>query len=190
MEASQIQPPVPPDTTPAGPEGNGVTSGVAGNSAKIETVLERLRGLQKQAAPIGQTKKYVIPGYEGCLGVELQYIDSEVVEEIVTAVQRETKDSNGKGSNLLASIDTIERACKRIMIRSTPADDWIDISEDVNNPVKFDARLSALLNFSANSPREVIIKLFGRDHAIINLNVAFSQWLADGSKTQAEDFLL
>jgi hypothetical protein len=55
--------------------------------------------------------------------------------------------------------------------------------------VRLDENLARLLNFDADSGREVVLGLFGSEHAITNQNMILSNWLADRTKQLDEDFL-
>lgn len=154
-----------------------------------DDILSSLRESREAAQPFGKTKVLEVPGYNGLLAIEYQYIGSEITEAIARKVRRETRSNGGRGINLLASIDTLRAACKRVLVRKKIGDKWTSIG-GANRPfVRLDTRISSLLNFNAEDGREVVLGLFGSEHKIVQQNVILSAWLADQTRELDEDFL-
>jgi hypothetical protein len=167
-----------------------------------QALISNLRQLRADAADLyGKTKVMDVPGYHGMLGVEFQYISSEVTEKIAREVRRETKNVNGQGVSLLSSLDTLIAASKNVLKRAKryASGDWLNedgtyaegvtsISKDHQVNFRSD-ELARILDYDASDPREVVIGLYGSEHKIIQANVLLSQWLTDKSRTADEDFL-
>jgi hypothetical protein len=154
-----------------------------------ESLMGTLREAQREAQPFGKTKLIHVPGYNGLLAIEYQYIGSEITESIARKIRRETRPVDGRGSGLLSSIDTLRAACKRVLCRRTLDGPWMSVGGKSRPIVRLDENLARLLNFDADSGREVVLGLFGSEHAITNQNMILSNWLADRTKQLDEDFL-
>lgn len=155
---------------------------------QLSAIVNEVKESQKGISPISKTKTLTVPGYKGLLGIEYRFIDTEVTESIAREVNRETKHNNGVGAGLLSSIDTLVRGCKRVMVRGDArSKEWMSIGGD--RMIHLDHELAAILGFQASDSRDVVLALFGSEHAIINQNLIYSRWLADTESTQAEDFL-
>jgi len=154
-------------------------------------VLESIREARVEAQPFGKTKLIEVPGYHGLLAIEYQYIGSEITESIARKVRRETRAVDGRGSSLLSSIDTLRAACKRVLCRRSVEDkEWMSVGGTTQPVVRLDTKLSRLLNYDADDGREVVLGLFGSEHAILQQNIVLSNWLADKTRQADEDFLL
>lgn len=192
MEGMEGAPPAfpvpPPSLENEGPEEEEVVE-VDGNGEVPETLLSELREAQHEVQPFGRTKIIQVPGYNGLLAIEYQYIGSEVTEAIARKVRRETRAVDGRGSGLLSSIDILRAACTRVLCRRTLDGPWMSVGGKARPIVRLDEHLARLLNFDANTGREVVLGLFGSEHAITNQNMILSNWLADRTKQLDEDFL-
>jgi hypothetical protein len=151
-----------------------------------KAVIAGIRQQRTELEPFGRTLVIEIPGYQGMLGIEYGYIDSEATETISRAVAKETRSHGGKGITLLASIDTLVEACRRVMIRKDTSQDWRPMPPE---PVQFDSQLSETLEFDASSPREVVLGLFGSEHAVVQQYMKLSAWLTNVN-TDVDDALL
>lgn len=181
-------PPIPPGSEPIEEE---EAYEVGQNGDVPADLLATLSEARKEAQPFGKTKLIEVPGYHGLLAIEYQYIGSEITEAIARKVRRETRSVDGQGSGLLASIDTLRAACKRVLCRrSADEKEWISVGGKSKPVVRLDTTLSRLLNYDADDGREVVLGLFGSEHAINQQNLIVSQWLADKSRTSDEDFLV
>lgn len=196
MEGSPTRPPVPPVMPPVMPpeveledREEDIELFDNENGDVPESLLSELRDAQREAQPFGKTKLIHVPGYNGLLAIEYQYIGSEVTESIARKVRRETRPVDGRGSGLLSSIDTLRAACKRVLCRRTLDGPWMSVGGKGRPIVRLDEQLARLLNFDAESGREVVLGLFGSEHAITNQNMVLSGWLADRTKKLDEDFL-
>jgi hypothetical protein len=176
-----------------------VTNGEVDEESE-QNLITNLRQLQKDAADVfGKTKVMDVPGYQGMLGIEYQYISSEVTEKIARDIRRETKHVNGAGTNLLSSVDTLIAASKNVLIRNGNHGEWLNedgsYAEGVhpinkNHQVNFkNTELARILEYDAMDSREVVLGLYGSEHKIIQANIILSQWLTDKSRTADEDFL-
>jgi hypothetical protein len=151
-----------------------------------KAVIAGIRQQRTELEPFGQTKIIDVPGYNGMLGIEYNYIDSETTETISRAVAKETRSHGGKGITLLASIDTLIEACRRVVIRGATDQDWRSMPPD---PVVFDSQLSETLGYDAGSSREVVLGLFGSEHAIVQQYMKLSAWLTNVTQ-DVDDALL
>ena len=162
-------------------------------------IIESLRQTRAEVADVfGKTKVLDVPGYKGLLAVEYQYISSEVTEKISREIRRETRNVNGSGVTLLASLDTLIAASKRVLIRDKAEGSWTDESGqlspgvrgiDGDRPVNFRGhRLAEILRYDAGDNREVVLGLFGSEHSVIQQQILLSNWLTDRSRTADEDF--
>lgn len=161
------------------------------NGEVPEGVMASIREARVEAQPFGRIKVIEVPGYHGLLAVEYQYIGAEITEAIARKVRRETRAVDGRGSNLLASIDTLRAACKRVLCRRDASDkEWLSVGGSAQPVVRLDVKLANLLSYDASDGREVVLGLFGSEHAIIQQNVILGNWLADRTRESDEDFLL
>ena len=178
-----------------GDSGNG-----DGDSEEKDNLLTNLRQLRKDATDLyGHTKVLEVPGYEGLLAIEYQYISSEVTEKIARDVRRETKNVNGIGTNLLASLDTLIAASKNVLIRNSAHGNWIEDDgsycqgvRGINggSQVNFkNTALAEILDYDASDSRDVVLGLYGSEHKIVEANIILSRWLTDRTRTSDEDFL-
>ena len=187
------------------PELTSVTEAATATNGAIDeetegALLDNLKHLRTEAADVfGTTKIMEVPGYHGLLAIEYQYINSEVTEQIARDIRRETKNVNGIGTNLLASLDTLIAASKSVMVRDKLEEEWRPITqsrkewlagEQHHKRISFrQMDLSHLLDYSAGDFREVALGIYGSEHAVIEANVILSRWLTDKSRTADEDFL-
>lgn len=177
---------------------------------KAQDIIESLRQQRREVADVyNKTKILDVPGYNGLLAVEYQYINSEVTEDIARKIRRETKNVNGRGLTLLSAVDTLVAASKRVLIRDKAEGDWIDadgnlapgvrgiesepraqnVGIDNNRPVSLrGTALSKVLKYAADDDRENVMGLFGSEHSVIQTQVLLSNWLTDRSRTADEDF--
>jgi hypothetical protein len=166
-----------------------------------QDLLSNLKALRREATDLyGKSKVLEVPGYHGMMAIEYQYISSEVTEKIARDVRRETKNVNGIGTNLLASLDTLIAASKNVLTRREGVSgDWL--LEDGTygpgvRPISGEhqvnlrsTELSRLLDYDAADSREVVLGLFGSEHSVIEQNIFLSRWLTDKTRTADEDFL-
>jgi len=163
-------------------------------------LITNLRQLRTDAVDLyGHTKVLDVPGYKGMLAIEYQYISAEVTEKIARDVRRETKNVNGVGTNLLASLDTLIAASKNVLIRRKIQGEWLTEDGGLGIGVKGiggehqvnlrSTELAEILNYDAADPRDVVLGLFGSEHKIIEANIILSRWLTDKTRTSDEDFL-
>lgn len=157
------------------------------DSDGVGSVLEQLRQARKDVQPIGKTEIIEIPGYQHLMAIEFQYVDAEVTEQIAKQVINELRSHNGSGTALLTAIDLIIASTKQIMVRDDVGQVWRPIIERIP-AVKFDEKLASLLKFNASSPREVVLGVFGSQHAILGVNMTLSQWLANVTRKADADF--
>jgi hypothetical protein len=152
-------------------------------------LLDNLKQLRAEATNLfGTTKVMEVPGYKGLLAIEYQYINSEVTEVIAREVRRETKNVNGIGMNLLASLDTLIAASKNVLIRKDTHRDWRPL--DKEHQVNFKSlTLARTLDYPADDSRDVVLGLYGSEHSVIEANILLSRWLTDKTRTADEDFL-
>jgi hypothetical protein len=152
-------------------------------------LLDNLKQLRAEATNLyGTTHIMEVPGYQGLLAIEYQYISSEVTENIARDVRRETKNVNGAGSGLLSSVDTLVAASKNVLIRKDIHHDWRPL--DKNRQVNFRSlELARTLDYVADDSREVVLGLYGSEHKVIEANIFLSRWLTDKTRTADEDFL-
>lgn len=154
-----------------------------------DSLFQNLRNAREDLQPFGHTITLEVPGYKGLLGIDFQYIGTDVTEKIARKIARNTKSVNGEGSSLLASLDTLIAACREVMVRDNPDQVWRSIKPGYV-PVKLDTRLSEILKYDARDQREVVLGLFGSEHAIIQMNVQLSRWLTDITRKVDEDFFM
>lgn len=163
-------------------------------------LITNLKHLRTEAVDVyGHTKVLEVPGYKGLMAIEYQYINAEVTENIARTIRRETKNHNGVGTNLLASLDTLIAASMNVLVRKETDGEWLreDGSYgagvhpiDRENQVNFrDLELARILGYDAADSREVVLGLFGSEHSIIQANIMLSGWLTDKTRTADEDFL-
>jgi hypothetical protein len=152
-------------------------------------LLDNLKQLRAEATNLfGTTKVMEIPGYHGLLAIEYTYINAEVTEMIARDVRRETKNVNGIGMNLLASLDTLIAASKNVLIRKDVQRDWRPL--DKEHQVNFKSlELARTLDYPASNSREVVLGVYGSEHSVIEANILLSRWLTDKTRTADEDFL-
>lgn len=177
---------------------------IAGNGEVGEddeaNLIANLRQLRSETANVfGSTKVMEVPGYEGLLAIEYNYISSEVTEKIARDVRRETRSVNGAGTTLLSSLDTLIAASKNVLIRNRAQGDWV--TEDGSyapgvRPIRRDhavnfrsVELATILDYDAGNSREVVLGLYGSEHSVIEANVFLSRWMTDKTRTADEDFL-
>jgi hypothetical protein len=167
----------------------GVTTNGEVDDEAQGALLDNLKQLRTEATNLyGQNKIMEVPGYQGLLAIEYQYISSEVTESIGRDVRRETKNVNGIGSGLLASIDTLIAASKNVLIRSDVHNEWRPINK--NKQVNFKSlEMSRILDYPADDSREVVLGLYGSEHKVIEANIILSRWMTDKTRTSDEDFL-
>jgi hypothetical protein len=180
---------MPPEVEVEGREEEDIELFDSENGDVPDSLLSELREAQREAQPFGKTKLIHVPGYNGLLAIEYQYIGSEITESIARKIRRETRPVDGRGSGLLSSIDTLRAACKRVLCRRTLDGPWMSVGGKGRPIVRLDVHLAHLLNFDAEDGREVVLGLFGSEHAITNQNMILSGWLADRTKKLDEDFL-
>jgi len=187
-------PPEPPESESSELEPN--TTEVEENGAVPAEVLDNIREQRAEvAAVVGKTKILEVPGYKGCLAIEYKYIGSEITENIARKVRRETRSANGQGSTLLASIDTLRAACRRVLVRADTHSKWKSPGGDRMPIVRLDSNLARLLKFDPadfdpdNSGRGTVLGVFGSEHKINQANLLVSQWLSDTTREIDEDFL-
>jgi hypothetical protein len=183
--------PIPPQAEAMAPEEVDDDSDLVEENGEVpDDVLATLREAQVEVQPLGKTKILEVPGYKGLLAIEYQYIGSEVTENIARKVRRQTRAIDGRGSGLLSAIDTLRASCKRVVCRRTTDDKkWMSVGGKKLPVVRLDLTLARLLNFDAEDGRDVVLQLFGSEHAITNANLIISSWMTDQTRQMDEDFL-
>lgn len=161
-----------------------------GHSTPDAALFQNLRKARAEIQPFGNSLTLEVPGYAGLLGIEYKYIDTGVTERIAKKIARELRSVHGEGETLLGSIDTLVAASKQIVVRDDEKAEWRPITQSII-PVKLgDLKLTEILDYQARDAREVVLGLFGSDHAIIRQSVALSQWLSDVTRKVDEDFFM
>jgi hypothetical protein len=150
-----------------------------------ETVLDELRGRRTELEPVGKTIVLEIPGYDGKLAAEYQYIGTEETELISKRVMKETKRFGHRGMTLLSSADLLIAACQRVLIRGAADQDWAPLQPA---PVRFDRSLAEAFRLPAEEPREVVMAIFGSEHAVVEQNMKLSNWLTNTTREVDDDF--
>jgi hypothetical protein len=165
-----------------------------------DALLDNLKQLRTEAVDLfGTSKVMEVPGYKGLMAVEYAYISSEVTEHIAREVRRETKNVNGIGTNLLASLDTLIASSKNILIRKEAGSEWVNKDGSYapgvhpinkSKQVNFKSlELSRILDYPADDSREVVLGVYGSEHKVIEANIILSRWMTDKTRTADEDFL-
>jgi hypothetical protein len=68
--------------------------------------------------------------------------------------------------------------------------EWMSVGGSGQPVVRLDAKLARLLKYEADGGREVVLGLFGSEHAILQQSLILGAWLADRTRESDEDFLL
>jgi hypothetical protein len=154
-----------------------------------KTMLDRLR---EKRSNLGAKRTVTIdvPGYDGELGVRYQWKPYEELARRGQALQK-VKDPTKR--DMLAAADTLIALCDEVVIQaeSDPRADekgWAPLTDEGDDPIKFDEYLADKLGYEATSAREAVFGLFNNDYAVLNQAMTLSVWLQDTTQEVDSDF--
>jgi hypothetical protein len=114
----------------------------------------RARALRRKLA--GEKElTLVVPGYESLLGVRYHPIPESEWRDVASKIGN-VDDANG----LEIAIDVMIAACDAIVWRDEPVGDFTVVTDDDDQPIRFDVRLAEWLGFEAQTAREVVREVF------------------------------
>ncbi len=179
-----------PDTTPTvvatadlGAQEEAIAAPGSRNSpAGAATPLDRIKGRLEELRQERHTE-IDIPGYGGELVVRYRPVKWEALREIARRVEQ----SKSPRRELDGQASTLIDACQEVLIRVDGKLEPIDPAEV--HPVRFDQRLAALLDFEAESAREVLYGTFNNDLAVVTVHNELAEWMADADEEVNETFV-
>lgn len=138
--------------------------------------------IQQDLQELGEKADTYIPviGHERT-GLAVRYMlpqSGKVLDNIATKVERETKDKYLR--NLNTAIDTMLSLCEGLFVKPDGVEDYVMLDpQEIGMPVKFDARLAAIIGIAEDAPaRAVVKKLFANNEmAIMSHAERMSRWL-------------
>lgn len=137
------------------------------------------------------TKRLEIPGYAGDLFAEYRLLEPKELERLGKKVAREFKKSRAD-LVLYGAMDSLATACVAIHVRDEEGA-LIPLHEvrGDDNPIVFDVRLADALGFEPGpTTRSIIFDTFcQRDMAIIQQNIALSNWMSGVDNPLGDDAL-
>ena len=149
------------------------------DSSPPATLLESLRKRRLETLD-ETTKRLEIPGYNGDLFAEYRMLDPKELERLGKKVVREFKKSRAD-LVLYGATDSLITACVAIHVRDEQGE-LVPLHEVLgeDNPIVFDVRLANTLGFEPGpTARAIVFDTFcRRDMAIIQQNVALSNWMS------------
>lgn len=175
------------ESGPLAPGEGGPQGATQGNGAADEraTLLATLRK-RREEAKADHHLDLDIPGYDGLMLARFRPFPIEKTERKMAEFQR----LSGKQPMLLKSAcDTLIDACEQIMLRKEEGGEPFAIDDDAMPPIGFDQRLAELLEFKADSARQVVLGLFATEQAVLAMNVEVSRWMQDVTRKTDEGLL-
>lgn len=121
-----------------------------------------------------------VVGYEKA-GLAVKYHLPETgkqLDSIQRKVNAETKDPYYR--NLNSAMDTMILLCEGLYVRPEGVEDYVMLDpQETGMPVRFDARMAAIVDIPEDSPsRQVLKKVFGNNEmAILNHTERLGRWL-------------
>jgi hypothetical protein len=156
------------DSPQGSPQGNGSGDARA-------TLLATLRE-KREANKAEHHLDLDLPGYDGLMVARFRPFPVEKTERKMAEFQK----LQGKQPILLkVACDTLIDACEQVLLRKEEGAEPFPIDDEAMPPIGFDSRLSELLEFKADSARQVVLGIFPTEQSILAMNARVSQWMAD-----------
>ncbi len=123
------------------------TEAVGGNGLRGSDPLDELRKRHRYLRE-RTSEVFEIPGFQHKLGVRLRVLSRDEIQEIAEQAGKLRREGV-ENWDLIDNTDTLLRATEAIMWRTSKAAPWKGLHEypsaDTDRPIKFDARLAAIL---------------------------------------------
>lgn len=167
-----------------------VTSLKDAQQRRNQSLLANLK--DKREAASNKETYITIPGYDGdppILKAKYRLIDSNEIDKIATRVQKESGDSLTR--QVLGAVDTLIAACDGFYVDVGDGELQPFVDPDTDAHVAgYNQDLANLLQYEANTAREVVFGLFSNNEiAIMQHNIKLSMWMSNTSRDVDNDFL-
>lgn len=149
-----------------------------------------LLGVLRQVHQESKAKDYKldleVPGMQGLMMLRFRPYNTGKAERKADALRKRMEA--GEPILLDAACDTLADSCAEVFVRKSRDLKWEPLDDE--DPVKLDARLGELLQFSgATTPRKVVKQLFPTEQTITAMAVKVSNFLTDINQEVDEEAL-